>query len=121
MSTAPRWHFGNAAVDGAEQRGWLVGPFMDPGDVRASNLVEIKWGVHTAGERREAWFEEEKGTTIVMLVNGRFRIELAVGTALLAEPGDYAMWGPGIGHSWRAEGDSVVVTVRWPAAENASG
>jgi hypothetical protein len=72
---------------------------MDSDDVRLSTDVEIKWGVHPAGERREAWFEEENRTTILMLISGRFRIDLSVGTALLAEPGDYAMWGPGIGHS----------------------
>ncbi len=59
MSETPKWHFGNAAVDGAERRGWLVGAFLDPDDVRTSTEVEIRWGVHEAGERREAWFEEE--------------------------------------------------------------
>jgi hypothetical protein len=126
MTDNPRWHFGNAAVDGSERRGWLVGAFMETGDIRLSNDVEIKWGVHPAGDRRESWFEDEKRTSAVLLVNGRFQIELSVGAALfqielsvgaalLAEPGDYAMWGPGIGHSWRAEEDSVVITVRWPA------
>ena len=33
MSETPKWHFGNAAVDGAERRGWLVGAFLDPDDV----------------------------------------------------------------------------------------
>ena len=116
MSETPKWHFGNAAVDGAERRGWLVGAFLDPDDVRASTEVEIRWGVHEAGERREAWFEEETRTTVLLLLSGRFRIDLATGTAILAQQGDYAMWGPGIGHSWRAEEDSVVVTIRWPAA-----
>ena len=82
----------------------------------ASTEVEIRWGVHEAGERREAWFEEETRTTVLLLLSGRFRIDLATGTAILAQQGDYAMWGPGIGHSWRAEEDSVVVTIRWPAA-----
>jgi hypothetical protein len=115
MSSTPRWHFGNAAVDGAERRGWLFGPFMDADDLRRSNQLEIRWGVHPAGDRREAWFEEETRTTVLMLVSGRFHVDLSVGIAVLAEQGDYAMWGPGIGHSWRAEEDSVVVTVRWPA------
>jgi hypothetical protein len=114
MNETPRWHFGNAAVDGAERGGGLVGPFMDADDVRMTNDLEIKWEVHTAGERREAWFEREDRTTILLLVSGRFQIDLSVGTALLAEAGDYATWGPGIGHSWRAEEDSVVVTIRWP-------
>lgn len=116
VSDTPRWHFGNASVDGAERRGWFVGQFMETDDVRKSKDLEVKWGVHIAGDRREAWFENEERTTVVMLISGRFRIDLSVGTALLTEPGDYATWGPGIGHSWRAEEDSVVVTIRWPAS-----
>ena len=73
MSSTPRWHFGNAAVDGAERRGWLVGPFMDADDLRRSNQLEIRWGVHPAGDRREAWFEEETRTTVLMLISGRFQ------------------------------------------------
>jgi quercetin dioxygenase-like cupin family protein len=49
-------------------------------------------------------------------VKGRFRVDLSVDSLVLEQEGDYAMWGPGIGHSWRAEEDSVVVTVRWPSA-----
>ncbi len=115
MSDIPRWHFGNAGVDGAEHEGWLVGPFLDAADVRMTAAVEIKWGAHAAGERREAWFEEERRTTLLALVSGRFHIELPVGNAVLSEPGDYAVWGPGLGHAWRAEDDSIVVTVTWPA------
>jgi hypothetical protein len=25
------------------------------------------------------------------------------------------MWGAGLDHSWRAEDDSIVITVRWPS------
>jgi hypothetical protein len=116
MSEEPKWHFGNAAVDGAERQGWLVGAFMDAEDVRRTRDVEIKWGVHAAGERQESWFDQEDRTTVLILVAGRFRIDLSVGTAILSEQGDYAIWGQGIGHSWRAEEDSVVVTLRWPGA-----
>jgi hypothetical protein len=115
MSGAGNWHFGNAGVDGADRRGWLVGHFMDPDDVRMSKDVEIKWGIHPAGDEREAWHGDEDRTTVLILVHGTFRINLSVGSHLLAEQGDYAMWGPGIGHSWHAEEDSVVITIRWPA------
>jgi hypothetical protein len=115
MSDIPKWHFGNAGVDGDERSGWFVGAFLEPGDVRMSRDVEIRWGVFPAGEWQEDWFEDEKRTTVFMLVSGRLRIDLPVGTAVLAEQGDYATWGPGIGHSWRAEEDSVVVTIRWPS------
>ena len=33
----------------------------------------------------------------------------------LERAGDYAVWGPGIDHTWQAEADAVVITVRWPS------
>ena len=74
------------------------------------------WCSARRGNRRENWFDQEDRTTVLILISGRFRIDLSVGTAILTQQGDYAMWGPGIGHSWHAEEDSVVVTFRWPAA-----
>jgi hypothetical protein len=115
MSDTPRWHFGNAGVDGAEHQGRLVGAFLDPADIRMTAAMELNWAVHAAGERRESWFEKERRTTLVLLISGRFQIELPVGNAVLSEQGDYAIWGPGLGHAWRAEEDSVVLTVTWPA------
>ena len=107
---------GNAAVDGQRYRGWLLGHFFgDRGDVRAQEAVEVKWGVHPAGDRRQAWHADERRTTCLLLVRGRFRIELSVGAFVLDREGDYAVWGPGIGHAWYAEEDSVVITVRWPS------
>ena len=107
--------FGNAIDDGEDRRGWFVGQFMPDGDVRRSDDVEVKWGVHQAGETRESWQDDEERTTLLVLVEGRWRIHLSVDTYVLARPGDYAMWGPGIGHSWQAEADSTVITVRWPS------
>lgn len=109
------WHVGNAAIDTQDHRGWLVGHFMDDDDVRRSEDVEIKWGVHTGGEERAEWQSDEYRTTVLLLIKGRFRIELPVECIVLRQEGDYAMWGPGVGHSWSAEEDSVVVTIRWPS------
>lgn len=114
MTESQSWYFGNAIADGPEHRGWFVGQFMDPGDVRMSKDVEIKWGSHPAGEERESWQGDEHRTTVLLLISGKFQINLSVGSHVLSRQGDYAMWGPGIGHSWRAEEDSVVVTIRWP-------
>jgi len=110
------WHVGNAAIDGKKTRGWLIGHFLDSSDdVRASKAVEVKWGIHPTGEGRDAWHTDEQRTTVLLLVKGRFRLDLSVGTFLLQQEGDYAVWGPGIDHSWHAEEDSVVVTIRWPS------
>ncbi|HLH70882.1 MAG TPA: signal peptidase I [Candidatus Dormibacteraeota bacterium] len=112
--------FGNAADEGKERRGWFVGHFMPEGDLRRSSDVELKWGIHPAGDERVNWLDTETRTTVVLLIEGRFCIKLSDGAYVLCKPGDYVMWGPGTGHSWRAEEDSVVVTIRWPSAAPAS-
>jgi hypothetical protein len=42
---------GNAAEIGSRQRGWFVGHFSGEPALR-TNDVEIKWGVHAAGDAR---------------------------------------------------------------------
>jgi hypothetical protein len=98
------WYSGNAAEDGRESRGWLLGHFIDPDKgVRSSKDVEVKWGIHPVGDKRAEWTAD-------------FRIDLTQGSVTLERQGDYAVWGPGIDHSWEALSPSVVVTVRWPSS-----
>jgi hypothetical protein len=111
------WYSGNAEEDGRETRGWLLGHFIDSGEgVRSSKDVEVKWGIHPAGEKRAGWIADDQRTTLVLLVSGNFRIDLTEGSVSLERQGDYAVWGPGVDHSWEAITDSVVVTVRWPSS-----
>lgn len=72
-------------------------------------------GVHPAGEARSRWATGERRTALLVLVSGRFRVELPDRTVMLGEPGDYVVWGRGVDHSWYAERESVVLTVRWPS------
>ncbi|MGC3862744.1 signal peptidase I [Micromonospora chersina] len=110
-----RVYVGNAAVDGATDAGWLLGHFKPLGDVRHSTEVEVKWGVHPAGETRSQWATGERRTALLVLISGAFRIELRDRTVVLRDPGDYVVWGRGVDHSWYAERESVVLTVRWPS------
>jgi quercetin dioxygenase-like cupin family protein len=111
------WHSGNAGEDGRGQRGWILGHFIDPAEgVRSSRDVEIKWGAHPAGDKRVEWTHDEHRTTLVFHVRGKFRIDLTAGSFTLEREGDYLDWGPGIGHSWEALTEAVVVTVRWPSS-----
>ncbi|SCL52560.1 signal peptidase I [Micromonospora chersina] len=110
-----RVYVGNAAVDGATDAGWLLGHFKPLGDVRHSTEVEVKWGVHPAGETRSQWATGERRTALLVLISGAFRIELRDRTVVLRAPGDYVVWGRGVDHSWYAERESVVLTVRWPS------
>ncbi|MEO3806713.1 signal peptidase I [Nonomuraea sp. B1E8] len=111
----PGIYVGNAGVDGAGDAGWLLGHFKPPGDPRHSDEVEIKWGVHPPGDRRAAWAVGETRTALLVLVSGRFVVEFRGRDVVLAEPGDYVVWGKGVDHSWRAEATSTVLTVRWPS------
>ena len=70
------FYFGNAATDAKEHRGWVIGQFMEDGDVRQTDGVEIKWGVHSAGEERADWQGDETRITVLLLVKGRFRLDL---------------------------------------------
>ncbi|SFK89653.1 signal peptidase I [Streptomyces pini] len=106
---------GSAGPDAALDRGWLLGHFKDAGDLRHSEALEIKWGVHPRGERRRQWVRGEERTTFQILVEGRFRVEFPGRGVVLAERGDYVVWGRGVDHSWVAEEDSTLLTVRWPS------
>ena len=113
---ADNWYAGNAYDDADTNRGWLLGHFITPGDnLRSTEALEVKWGTHPAGQRRSGWTADEQRTTLVLLVTGRFRVDLSLGSVVLERQGDYAVWGPGVDHTWNAEIDSVVVTVRWPS------
>lgn len=108
-------YLGNASTDAAGDRGWLLGHFKPVGDLRHSEEVEIKWGVHPRGDRRAEWVTGEKRTALLVLISGRFRVELPGRSVLLTKQGDYVVWGQGVDHSWYAEEESVVLTVRWPS------
>ena len=110
-----KWHHGNAVEDGRAARGWLAGHFIDPGSVRSSPDVEVKWAIHPLGDTRAGWTDGEQRTTMVIQVDGRVRVDLTECSVTLASQGDYLMWGPGIDHSWHALARSVVVVIRWPS------
>lgn len=115
-TTTANWHAGNASDESSQHRGWLLGHFISPTDpVRTTNDLEVKWGIHPAGQRRDNWTDGETRSTLLLLVSGRFRLDLTTASTVLERQGDYVTWGPGINHSWQAEEDSVVVTVRWPS------
>jgi len=106
---------GNAANDEA-CAGWFVGHFM-AGDVgpRATETLEVKWAVYAGGEARAEWGANREATTLAVLVRGHFRLLFPDREVILRQEGDYALWEPGVPHHWRAEGPTIVLTVRWPS------
>lgn len=87
---------------------------MPDGDIRRSEDLEIRWAVHQGGERRAEWVTEERRTTVIILVSGRFKVELPGQGVTLAQQGDYVLF-HGVSHSWEAETDCVVLGIRWPS------
>jgi quercetin dioxygenase-like cupin family protein len=117
LAVADNWYAGNASDDAGEYRGWLLGHFVDAASSgpRSTEALEVKWGIHPAGDTRSGWTTDDQRTTMLLLVSGQFRLDLTVGSITLKRQGDYVVWGPGIDHSWQAEQDSVVITIRWPS------
>lgn len=107
---------GNAEDLGREHRGWLLGHFIEEASAFHTRGVEVKWARHSSGERRDEW-TSSNATTISILVSGRFALVFEDGERLLARPGDFAFWDPGVKHTWRAEKESVIATVRWPSGD----
>jgi quercetin dioxygenase-like cupin family protein len=92
-----------------------MGHFRPDGEPRHSDEVEIKWGVHPQGQERATWTDGDQRKALLVLVSGRFWMKFPGRDVLLAEQGDYVIWGPGVDHSWYAEQESVELTVRWPS------
>ena len=107
-------YVGNADADAVSNRGWLLGHFMPEDSARNSDDVEVRWGIHPAGDRRPEWVAGERRSALILLISGRFRLELPGQVVLLSTPGDYVVF-HGVSHSWHAEEASVVVTIRWPS------
>jgi hypothetical protein len=110
----------------APHTNWLVGDHPD-GPEGATNLA-VKWFVHDPVDPPE-WGQAKPpsvGRTLSLLAGpGAFELcfrrpeageEVDAGQkaeVVLEEPGDFALWGPGLAHSWRVLAPSVVLTVRW--------
>ena len=124
---------GNAAKDSEEFRHWLVGDIeswkssrSNPVDLPRMGLrntkdLEIKWGVHPAGEIRPAGWAPSSGKRgISILLHGRFVITFRdthdhepAGEVCLSELGDYVVWNEALEHRWRSVDESLVLTVCW--------
>lgn len=112
--------FGNALIDSKDYRGWFVGRFVEPVEsLRSTENAEVKWGVHGKGEKRADWASNDT-YTLSILIDGRFRISFESSDCILQKKGDYALWAPGVSHTWEALEESIILTVRWPSTRHGS-
>jgi hypothetical protein len=107
---------GNASVDGASQRGWFIGHFLEsPHDLRSTPLIEVKWSIHHTGEEKSLWGVSKKATTLCVLLKGRISLLFPGAEYFLSREGDYVIWPAGIPHRWTVAEDALVLTIRWPS------
>ena len=81
-----------------------------------TDQVEVKWSQHPIGDARHEPAEPDGTSTLTILVSGCFELTFPgedPAGAVLAKQGDFALYGPGVPHSWQALAPSVVMTVRW--------
>jgi hypothetical protein len=123
MGSKASFYFGNAAVDQLRNTGWFIGQFV-PAELglRHQTDVELKWGLHTDGEKRSHPLANGNATTISVLIRGGvLRVTFDVGgtpqVVTLRKEGDYVVFGPDVVHFWEAEGEPIVLSVRFPSVE----
>jgi hypothetical protein len=109
---------GNAAAAAKDTRGWFLGHFMPGADnpLRTGD-VEVKWFVHPKGDVRPEWAPGNPVRTLNVLIRGRVVLLFPDREVPLAREGDFVLFGPDVPHSFRAEEESLVLTVRWPSLE----
>ena len=114
------YYVGHAATDQVEDSGWFVGQFAPEG-LRRQTKVELKWGVHPDGETRMGRCVTGVATTISVLMKGALEVTLGFASKqhviLLKEQGDYIIYDRDVAHSWRAIGETIVLTIRFPSVE----
>ena len=112
---------GNAVLTGQNHGGWFVGPFLsNEANIRHTDAVEVKWGLHMAGDVRTDVNDDAGMHSLAILITGTFVIEFPTlgEEVMLSHTGDYVLYGPGVAHRWRAIDASTVLTVRWAARES---
>ena len=107
---------GNAFEDGKDTRGWIVGDFLPAWTgLHKTAAVEVKWCHLKAGAKRDDWVTDEERTTLGIIVSGSFSYLFRDKKVTVSNQGDYVLWGKGVDHSWQAETDCLVITIRWPS------
>ncbi|MEJ2455358.1 MAG: signal peptidase I [Candidatus Thiodiazotropha sp.] len=114
---------GNAFINAKELEsgGWLLGTFLSAAEkIQRTSAIELKWGVHKKGEKRNS-VGRSSLNTMAVLVNGKFKLWFPTHQIdiILANQGDYVIYELDNEHSWEALEDSIVITVRWPENKNA--
>jgi hypothetical protein len=122
---------GRACTDSEPMGGWLLFdaerwqgelPEQAAQGLRNNTTVEMKWGIHSKGDRRpNGWARQSEKTAISFLIRGEFVLRLRepgqnapLQEVRLGELGDYVIWNESRHeHDWHAITEALILTVRW--------
>lgn len=109
---------GNFNGESNNHRGWIMGHFMEDMSPFKTENVEIKWGIHKAGKSKEVIAQNTKSHSLGILIRGKFTFVFKTQNVTLVKEGDYVFFPSGTPHSWIADEDCLILTVRWPSIPN---
>jgi len=123
---------GNAYTDGEPRGGWFIASFIDAASglrCRSGKKViveedkadfEVKMRRHLSGDMEKSLFPSNKAAISFSMLIGVGRFEMFFcfeedwQQVTLNQEGDYALWGPGVGHLWIAREAATIITIRAP-------
>ncbi len=108
---------GNAEQESLSHRGWIIGHFIEPSDIRFSKDVEIKFSKLPKGTSRETWSINQTAHTISLVISGELQVILK-GEVVNISENEYFLSRPGVAHKYVVRKDAVILTVRWPSLPN---
>lgn len=98
-----------------ENRGWVVGNYVESGTLRNSNTVEVKWPKHKKGLKKSSGSDLDYNVkTLVILVSGRWRqiFPSESKEVILSKLGDYVIYS-GQEHEAEALDETRLCVIRW--------
>jgi len=104
----------------SEHKGWFIGHFMEKDSIFHSDDFEIRWAVHSKGEKKSIVKANKIAKTISILIKGKIilRFPKDNNEIVLSKEGDYVYWDKNIYHTSEIIEDSTVLTIRWPSIPN---
>lgn len=111
----------NKEKDGhPERRGWFMGQFLEHSSPLHSKDLEIKWGIHKAGEIHEKVRMNKNAKSQAILIDGQFKFTFPDTNQVyyLKNKGDFVFWDSSVYHSTESKKDSTILTIRWPSLPN---
>lgn len=117
-----RFCIGNAAAIAATNRGWFIGNFQEIAPELRTGVMEVKLGLHRAGEKRDRWSANRRVTTLSIVVSGVQRLLVPGQEFILGGTGNstFHFLQPGVPHKWEILEDATIYTVRVPGIKGDS-